>query len=104
MNEYRYNNPSDHAVDINTVLAALRYYQKGGQGEPANRSLDIHDIAVGDWPRGDEQVSMDADGIDGLCEAINMGHLVLVDAARARDALDDVFDELVANHQGADDE
>jgi hypothetical protein len=100
MSEYRYHSPGDHAVDINTILAALRFYQEGGQGEPANRSLDIHDLAT----NGDEQISMDANGIDELCEAINMGHLVLVDAARARHVLDDVFDTLVANHQGADDE
>jgi hypothetical protein len=98
MSEYRYNSPGDHAVDINTVLAALRFYQQHGQGDPANRSLEIHDIATDN----DEQISMDADGIDGLCEAINMGHLVLVDAARARHVLDDVFDTLVAYHQGAE--
>jgi len=51
---------------VNTVLAALRYYQQHGQGDPCNRSLAIHDIAVD----GDE-ISLDASGIDELCEYLN---------------------------------
>ncbi len=74
----RYDDPYAVDVDVNTILAALRYYQEHGQGEPANRSLDIHDIATGN----DSQVSMDADGIDGLCEAINTKKIVLVDNIR----------------------
>lgn len=50
-----------------TILAALRYYQEQGMGEPANRSDAIHEIAT----RGDELISLDADAIDSLCEEIN---------------------------------
>lgn len=53
--------------DINTILAALRFYQQQGQGEPSNRSSAIHDIATD----CDEQVSLDSDGIDDLCERLN---------------------------------
>lgn len=52
-----------------TILAALRYYQENGQGEPHNRSDAIHDIAT----NGGAVVSMDADGIDDLCQKINCG-------------------------------
>lgn len=51
-----------------TLLAALRYYQQHDQGEPSNRSDDIHDIATD----GDVQISLDAAGIDVLCEKINL--------------------------------
>lgn len=53
--------------DRNTILAALRYYQANGQGDPANRSSDIQDIAT----NGDKDISMDDEGIDDLCERIN---------------------------------
>lgn len=55
------------AQDRNTILAALRYYQMQGMGEPVNRPDAIHDIATD----GDTQISMDADAIDELCERIN---------------------------------
>lgn len=51
----------------NTILAALRFYQAKGQGDPVNRSSDIHDIAT----NGDTEASMDDEGIDGLCEKLN---------------------------------
>ena len=50
-----------------TVLAALRYYQQQGMGDPKNRTDDIHDIATD----GDNVISMDAAGIDALCEKLN---------------------------------
>jgi hypothetical protein len=53
----------------NTILAALRYYQELGKGEPANRSDSIHDIATD----GGDDISLDSDGIDELCEEINSG-------------------------------
>lgn len=53
--------------DRNTILAALRFYQERGMGEPANRSDAIHDIAT----NGGEDVSMDDAGIDALCERVN---------------------------------
>nr|WP_241025670.1 hypothetical protein [Burkholderia sp. Tr-20390] len=52
----------------NTILAALRFYQRSGMGEPANRTDDIDDIATD----GGDDVSLDADGIDALCERINL--------------------------------
>lgn len=51
----------------NTVLAALRFYQEKGMGDPANRSDVIHDIAT----NGDTEISLDADAIDKLCEELN---------------------------------
>ena len=53
--------------DLNTILAALRFYQEHGQGEPSNRSEAIHDIAT----NGGDAISMDDAGIDDLCERIN---------------------------------
>lgn len=55
-----------------TVLAALRFYQEKGQGDPANRSAALHEIAT----NADEVVSLDAEAIDALCEKINTAPLV----------------------------
>ena len=55
-------------TDLATILAALRFYQQGGQGDPANRSDDIHDIATNG---GEVMSSLDDAGIDDLCERIN---------------------------------
>lgn len=54
--------------ELGTVLAALRYYQQNGQGDPYNRSDAIHSIAT----RCDEVTSLDDAGIDELCERINV--------------------------------
>ena len=56
----------DHQ-ELCTILAALRYYQGSGMGEPGNRSSDIHEIATD----GGDQISMDEEGIDSLCQKIN---------------------------------
>ncbi len=53
--------------EFNTILAALRYYQWDGLGDPVNRPAEIHDIATD----GGDQISMDDAGIDALCERIN---------------------------------
>jgi hypothetical protein len=53
--------------ELSTILAALRFYQEKGQGDPANRSDEIHDLATS----GDEVTSLDDAGIDALCERIN---------------------------------
>lgn len=50
-----------------TILAALRYYQRSGQGDPNNRSDAIHDIATND----DTVISLDEQAINQLCEKIN---------------------------------
>ncbi len=60
-------NITNGAQRRNTILAALRFYQAQGMGDPANRADDIHDIAT----NGDEDISLDAAGIDQLCEDIN---------------------------------
>ena len=54
-------------AEHNTIMAALRYYQEKGQGEPSNRSDAIHDLATG----GDEDISLNDEGIDDLCERLN---------------------------------
>ena len=59
-------------TDLNTILAALRYYQEQGMGDPENRSDDIHEIAT----NGDTDVSLDDAGIDDLCERLNFGNFV----------------------------
>lgn len=51
-----------------TVLAALRYYQQNGLGEPANRPIQIHEIAT----NADEVISLNDEGIDQLCEQLNI--------------------------------
>lgn len=51
-----------------TILAALRFYQRAGMGEPDNRSDEIHDIATN---CGAVTSSLDEDGINELCERIN---------------------------------
>ena len=55
------------AAELATVLAALRFYQEEGRGDPANRSDAIHDIATA----CDEVTSLDASAIDALCERLN---------------------------------
>lgn len=58
----------DHA-ELSTVLAALRFYQSRGLGEPANRPGDIHEIAT---DGGTVMASLDDEGIDSLCERLNV--------------------------------
>lgn len=57
-------NDAQHA----TVLAALRFYQQKGMGDPFNRSDDIHELATNG---GEVFSSLDDAGIDELCESIN---------------------------------
>ncbi|MFP3637683.1 hypothetical protein [Paraburkholderia sp. SIMBA_054] len=57
--------------DRNTILAALRFYQSAGMGDPVNQSDEIHDLAT----NGNEDISMDSDGIDDLCERVNTSSL-----------------------------
>nr|EIU2719013.1 hypothetical protein [Pseudomonas aeruginosa]EIU2864248.1 hypothetical protein [Pseudomonas aeruginosa] len=51
----------------NTILAALRFYQEQGMGDPIVRSDAIHDIATG----GGDETSLDEWGIEELCQSIN---------------------------------
>jgi hypothetical protein len=55
--------------EFHTILAALRYYQFMGQGDPENRNDYIHNIAT----NSDETTSLDAEGIDALCCWLNTG-------------------------------
>lgn len=52
--------------ELATIIAALRFYQHGGQTDPLKRSDDIHDLATD----GDRVASLDDDGIDALCERL----------------------------------
>jgi hypothetical protein len=58
-------------AEFNTILAALRYYQENDQGNPDSRSDAIHEIACGEADGMSEDISLDAKGIDALCERIN---------------------------------
>lgn len=54
--------------ELSTVLAALRYYQQQGLGDPENRPSEIHDIATD----GNTVLSsLDDEDIDRLCERLN---------------------------------
>lgn len=55
-------------AELGTILAALRYYQKQGLGDPRMRPQEIQEIAEGDHG---ENVTLDDDGIDELCEKLN---------------------------------
>ena len=50
-----------------TVLAALRFYQREGMGDPACRSEEIDDLAT----NGGEVTALDVVGISDLCEQLN---------------------------------
>lgn len=53
-----------------TILAALRFYQREGQGDPAHRDEFIHKLATD----GDRVISLDSAGIDELVEFIQSGN------------------------------
>jgi len=53
--------------ELATILAALRFYQRCGQGDPANRSDEIHEIAT----NCDSVTSLNESDIDELCLKIN---------------------------------
>jgi len=68
-----------HRIDLDreelaTVLAALRYYQDSGMGDPFNRPDWLHDIAV---PDDGSDTSLDAEAIDELCERINCDNITI---------------------------
>ena len=53
--------------EFNTILGALRYYQKEGMGEPCNRPDWLQDIVC----PTDDDTSLCAEDIDDLCDRIN---------------------------------
>lgn len=61
-----------------TILAALRFYQQKGQGDPYNRSEEIHLIATND----DDVISLDDTGIDELCRLVNSSSVCSTDTDR----------------------
>jgi hypothetical protein len=58
-------NDAEHA----TIIAALRFYQQHGQGDPFQRADDIHELATNG---GEVMSSLDDEGIDALCERLNL--------------------------------
>lgn len=58
--------------ELDTILAALRWYQDCGMGEPAKRPDWLQDIACPD----ENDTSLDSAGIDDLCEKLNTGDRV----------------------------
>lgn len=60
----------EHITDqqFHTIIAALRFYQQMGQGDPDNRSDWIHELAT----NSGEVISLDDEGIDDLVEYINV--------------------------------
>ena len=51
----------------NTLLAALRVYQRSGYGNPAAQPTWVSDLAS----NGGTDSALDDDGIDELCEKVN---------------------------------
>jgi hypothetical protein len=72
--------------EIATALAALRFYQSKNMGEPAERSNEIHDIATDNG----EEISLDSEGIDDLCEKINFS-VEPAEPAETRPTLNDAL-------------
>ena len=67
-------NEATRSQYVNTVLAALRWYQYCEMGEPNKRPDWLHSIAT----NGDEEISMDYSGIDQFCEDLNLGKINLM--------------------------
>lgn len=63
--------PADKDQALHTILAALRTYQELGYGDPDNRPNDIHELAT----NGGDQISMDDEGVEELCQMLNFGDL-----------------------------
>lgn len=56
--------------DLHTIIAALRFWQRSGMGEPCNRDDEMHELAT----NGGEVTSLCYEDIDKLVMAINIDH------------------------------
>ena len=108
-------NISLNAEQRNTVIAALRWYQHCGMGDPGNRPDWLQDIACAALNGGCDTASLCDAGIDELCShtLLDPGSAmapltVLADRARARRSLYFVVPgpgcaTVVTYHQGIQD-
>lgn len=82
----------DDRADAATILAALRYYQAQGLGDPSKRPDAIQDIATD----GGTLTSLGDDEINWLCERLNIDHttapMPLLDALKYCDTFAILFD------------
>ena len=63
------------AQHVATIRAALMFYNDKGQGDPANRSDWVHDLATD----GDNQTSMDEQGINELYQYFTLGGVPVIE-------------------------
>jgi hypothetical protein len=56
------------AQERNTILAALRVYQRSGYGEPAKQPDWVFDLAS----NGETEITLNDEAIDALCEKVNL--------------------------------
>lgn len=111
-------NISLDAEQQNTIIAALRWYQHSGMGDPSNRPDWLQELACPGPDGGCDSTSLCDEDIDELCErtllsATDPGSAlapiaVLADRARAREALYFVvpgsdYAAVVTYHQGIQD-
>ncbi len=64
-------------AELHTIIAALRFWQEKGMGDPDNRSDEMHDLATNG---GEVFSSLDDEGIDTLVQDLNLGAISLVQA------------------------
>jgi hypothetical protein len=76
-----------------TILAALRTYQRAGYGDPFNRPDYIQAIATPD----DDSTSLDDEGIDDLCEQINIPPNAPIPPGTREAALASALRDLIAD-------
>ena len=62
-------------AELHTIIAALRFWQQHGQGDPLNRTDEMHDLATNG---GELCSSLDDEGIDDLVMKLNLGTVTLL--------------------------
>lgn len=80
-----------------TILAALRFYQQEGMGDPAKRSDAIHDIAT----NMDEVISLDEAGIDELVAQLQFPSITEVSSASDVGDVDEICGRLLNSDEHA---